>query len=76
MKAYWVREVGTDTRKRVEAGNQQMAVADIAGCQIGHVCVPIWVTSEGARFRNRVLLSCYMPRDGSGRQWIVEECPA
>ena len=48
----------------VDAYNPMHAVAQVARCGVLDVCIPIW---------SRDNTECYMPRDDSGRQWLVRE---
>lgn len=71
MKTLAVIEVGAATGVTVEAANDYHAVAEVADCAVNDVAIPIWERQvhpwqpRGAR--------CYMPLDGSGRQWIVTD---
>lgn len=64
MNVYRVRLVGDTAWQDIDAHSPTDAVAEAAGCPWEAVCLPIWTTAAG---------SCYMPRDDSGRQWLVGE---
>lgn len=77
MSTLVVTEVGTQLERRIEAPNDYHAVAEAAGCAVNDVPIPIW---EGeperhplAGDRPRYAVRCYMPRDNSGRQWLVRD---
>ena len=74
----------------IDAHGPSNAVAEVAGCDPRLVCLPIWTQHEPTRwhtnphtlklesskFHQRLVAECYMPRDDSGRQWLVREVEA
>jgi hypothetical protein len=62
MSTYVVQMIGSDSTQQIDADSAHHAVETAAGCDWRLVCLPIW------RDRTR---ECYMPRDDSGRQWLV-----
>ncbi|MEO8298760.1 MAG: hypothetical protein ABI574_13235 [Burkholderiales bacterium] len=91
MNNYIVTEVGWNRGQatKVEAHNDTYAVAQVAGCTVFEVCVPIrcekpkhWsVHPTSGRpiqkaFWQEYEERYYMPRDDSGRQWMVTDASA
>lgn len=56
----------------VDAYSGIHAVAQVAGCDVMTVGLPIWRQGPDRR-GERYEVECYMPLDGSGRQWLVRE---
>ena len=74
MKTYTVQSVGEPMGLgiTVEAYSALYAVAEVAGCDLLAVTLPIW--RQGLdKWHRRYEVECYMPLDGSGRQWLVRE---
>ena len=72
MNTYQVAPVGHGTPVSIEAHNAIEAVAEAAQCATHMVCLPIW--REGPdRLRETYAVECYMPLDGTGRQWLVSK---
>lgn len=62
----------------IRACNAYHAVAEAADCALNDVCIPIWERRNHWRDQfvgTPPIEQCYMPRDGSGRQWLVQEQP-
>lgn len=75
MPWFTITMVGTTERRLIDADNDYEAVAHVADCNPMDVCLPIWrrgatpTQAHLQQYRER----CYMPRDNSGRQWIVRD---
>jgi hypothetical protein len=73
MSAFVVTEVGKpESARQVEAANDYHAVAEVAGCAVKDVPIHIWEERRQHPWHPR-RARCYMPRDNSGRQWVVED---
>lgn len=68
---YLVQSVGQPMGPflEIEAASPHHAVEIAAGCHPEDVGLPIW--RAGPRFNGSWERECYMPRDDSGRQWLV-----
>ena len=84
MREFIIQTIGQPmgTEQRIEAHTAQNAVAEAANCEVVLVCLPIWRTEPrshtggneaSARYLGEYGRECYMPRDDSGRQWLVRE---
>ena len=79
MPTFVVTEIGCPpgAPARIEAPNDYYAVAEAAGCAVNDVCLPIWERNPGRHgiggARPIYAQRAYMPLDGSGRQWMVED---
>jgi hypothetical protein len=68
-RKYIVTEVGDPSPRIVEAPSAWEAVKEVAACAFEEVCLSIWRSEPlpNGTYRKE----CYMPRDNSGRQWVV-----
>lgn len=83
MKTFSVQMVGEVDIGLLEAHSASDAVVAAAGCEWLDVGLPIWACvlvfdyDAGRRVpsvpAHPVGTECYMPRDNSGRQWLVRE---
>lgn len=70
----YITMVGEQRATHVEAYNDYEAVAEIAGCTVHAVCLPIWRRGRRSRWNPQDYTErCYMPRDNTGRQWLVKD---
>jgi hypothetical protein len=74
MNTYTVQAVGEPMGLvvTIEAYNALYAVAEVAGCDLSVVTLPIWRRGPDA-WNVSYEVECYMPLDNTGRQWLVRE---
>lgn len=75
MNQYTVQMVGEPQAEQpqhaVEAHSPWSAVEQVARCNFEDIGLPIW--RRGPRFNGTWDVECYMPRDDTGRQWLVSQ---
>jgi hypothetical protein len=71
--AYEVQMVGEKDWAYFEAHSPHHAVEQAAACNFEDVCTSIW--RRGPRYDGTWQEECYMPRDNTGRQWLVKVPP-
>jgi hypothetical protein len=73
-RTYAVQMIGEPDVGLFEAHSATDAVALAAECDWRAVCLPIWWVSPRTKTpRAPIGTECYMPRDDSGRQWLVRD---